>query len=52
MTKKYIQRFLKQVAHISKSIDETKIDKIIKRIIKLKEDRGRIFFIGVGGKCF
>lgn len=48
---KYIKRYLKEVEEISKKIDQGEIEKIIQRLINLKHDNGRIFFIGVGGSA-
>ena len=47
----YIKRYLKEVENISKTIDQNKIEELIKRIIILKEKKGRIFFLGVGGSA-
>ena len=48
---KYIKKYLKEVEEISRKIDQEEIEKIIKRLINLKKDKGRIFFIGVGGSA-
>lgn len=48
---KYIEKYLKEVEEISKKIDQEKIEKIIERLVKLKKEKGRIFFIGVGGSA-
>ena len=48
---KYIKKYLKEVEEISRKIDQEEIEKIIKRLITLKKDKGRIFFIGVGGSA-
>ena len=42
---KYIEKYLKEVEEISKKIDQEKIEKIIKRLVKLKKEKGRIFFL-------
>ena len=51
MAKKYIERYLSEVAKISKSVDKIVIQRVINRIIKLKKENGRIFFVGVGGSA-
>ena len=51
MSKEYIKKYLDQVSKICKDIDINQINKIIKRIVKLKKAGGRIFFIGVGGSA-
>tara|TARA_A100001011_G_C14076885_1_gene742778 strand:+ start:319 stop:918 length:600 start_codon:yes stop_codon:yes gene_type:complete len=48
---KYIKKYLKEVEIISKKIDKNKINKLINRIAKLKKEKGRIFFLGVGGSA-
>ena len=51
MKKKYVERYLEEVAKIAKTIDKHKINKVIKRLVKLRKENGRIFFIGVGGSA-
>ena len=51
MTNEYINRYLNEVINISKEINKEKINSIIERIIRLKKEKGRIFFIGVGGSA-
>ena len=51
MKKKYIERYLEEVSKISKIIDKSKINKVINRLVKLRKENGRIFFIGVGGSA-
>jgi D-sedoheptulose 7-phosphate isomerase len=47
----YVSRYLSEVSNISKQIDQNKINSLIERIVKLKKDKGRLFFIGVGGSA-
>jgi D-sedoheptulose 7-phosphate isomerase len=47
----YINKYLQEVEKISKTIDKSEINKIILRLIKLKKEKGRIFFLGVGGSA-
>tara|TARA_X000000950_G_C13915328_1_gene660724 strand:+ start:2316 stop:2927 length:612 start_codon:yes stop_codon:yes gene_type:complete len=51
MKKKYVERYLEEVSKISKIIDKNKINKVINRLVKLRKENGRIFFIGVGGSA-
>ena len=51
MNKNYIKRYLEEVVNISNTIDKKKINSVINRIVKIKRDKGRIFFIGVGGSA-
>tara|TARA_E500000178_G_scaffold355997_1_gene430982 strand:- start:673 stop:1278 length:606 start_codon:yes stop_codon:yes gene_type:complete len=47
----YIDKFLEETSEISKKIDQSEINKIIIRLQKVKESKGRIFFLGVGGSA-
>ena len=51
MKNKYVERYLEEVSKISKTIDKNKINKVINRLVKLRKENGRIFFIGVGGSA-
>ena len=42
---------MEEVSKISKTIDKNKINKVINRLVKLRKENGRIFFIGVGGSA-
>ncbi len=46
---KYVDLYMKEVIEISKAIDKNKIDKMINVISEVAINKGRIFFIGVGG---
>ena len=37
--------------YVAKTIDKNKINKVINRLVKLRKENGRIFFIGVGGSA-
>lgn len=47
----YISRYLEEVAEISKQIDREAIKKIVGVMKDLRERRGRLFVIGVGGSA-
>ena len=47
----YIDKFLDETSEISKKIDRKDINKVIKRVKKVKDSNGRIFFLGVGGSA-
>lgn len=51
MTTDYIKRYLNEVANIANLINKNEVNKIIERIVILKKNHGRIFFIGVGGSA-
>jgi len=45
----YIQNYLSETAEIAKNIDRETIEKTIKTLLEVKSQKGRIFFLGVGG---
>jgi len=45
----YIKKYFKEVSSIAGLIDKGKISKIICGLKKIKEEGGRLFFLGVGG---
>ena len=48
---KFIQSYLSEVIEITKQIDVDQIQKIIKILIAVRESKGRVFFLGVGGSA-
>ena len=48
---KFTDHFFKNTLKISKSIDKDEIEKLAVSISKIKKNKGRIFFIGVGGSA-
>ncbi|MFL2886661.1 MAG: SIS domain-containing protein [Candidatus Pelagibacter sp.] len=49
--KKFIENYLKETASIAKNIDIKSLNRIIDGIYKVREKKGRIFFLGVGGSA-
>ena len=47
----YVEKFLNETSEISKKIDKEHVNKVIERIKKVKDQRGRIFFLGLGGSA-
>ena len=47
----YTNKHLQEAAEIIKKIDIDKIESIVKIIAKIKEKKGRVFFLGVGGSA-
>lgn len=50
-TNSYITKYLSQVKEICESIDKKEINLLIKGIKSLKERKGRLFILGVGGSA-
>ena len=49
--KKFTNTFFDQVNEISKNLDKKKIENLVLKVLKVKRDNGRIFFLGVGGSA-
>ncbi len=47
----YIQSYLKAVEQIAQSVNQSAIEGMIKILCKVREDRGRLFILGVGGSA-
>ena len=42
----HVDKFLNETSEISKKIDKEQVNKVIERIKKVKDQIGRIFFLG------
>tara|TARA_B110000503_G_scaffold37140_1_gene60720 strand:- start:296 stop:883 length:588 start_codon:yes stop_codon:yes gene_type:complete len=47
----FVKKYFEEVISISKLIDYDQIDKLVVRLCDLREKKGRLFFIGVGGSA-
>jgi len=47
--KDYIELYLSEVVEIASKIDKREIERAVNILLKLKERKGRLFFLGVGG---
>ena len=47
----FTQKHLKETAAIANLIDSARVEEMILKIAELKNNQGRIFFIGVGGSA-
>lgn len=47
----YPKRYLEEVKKIADSVDLNQIEGMISLLTKVREDKGRIFFLGVGGSA-
>jgi len=47
----YIKQYLKEVTEIVQSINAADIERVIKVLLQVRQDNGRIFFLGVGGSA-
>jgi D-sedoheptulose 7-phosphate isomerase len=51
MNKNHISTFFSQVNLIANSIDKTEIENLALSLLKIRENEGRLFFLGVGGSA-
>ena len=49
--KNHIKKYFKEVEKISNLIDKNEITKMVNNILRVKKNRGRVFFLGVGGSA-
>ena len=47
----YAKRYFEEVRKIATTIDLDLIEKMVQTILSVKERKGRLFFIGVGGSA-
>jgi|TARA_B100001964_G_C14240976_1_gene605012 D-sedoheptulose 7-phosphate isomerase len=48
---KHIKNYFSEIAKIANSIDNKEINISVRELVKLKKNKGRIFFLGVGGSA-
>ncbi len=46
---KYVEQYLDEVHRVVDGIDKAAIESLVRQLAKLREEGGRLFFIGVGG---
>ena len=49
--KDFSRYFFHNVEKVSKLVDKAKLDNLVKHLVKVKKDKGRVFFLGVGGSA-
>ena len=47
----FIEKYFNQVNYSISKVDKIKIDKIVNKLVKLRKNKGRLFFLGVGGSA-
>src|ERR1700728_5461991 len=47
----HLQTYFKEVAEIAGLLDQAAIDRLVERLLRLRKENGRIFFLGVGGSA-
>lgn len=49
MTQTWLQQYFKEAAEIAQQVDLGTIDRMVERLVRLRDDGGRLFLCGVGG---
>ena len=49
--KKFSDYFFSNVGKVSQLIDQATLNTLVKHLVKVKKDKGRVFFLGVGGSA-
>lgn len=47
----FIEKYFKQTSQISSQINTNSIERLVRDILKIRNKKGRIFFLGVGGSA-
>ena len=47
----HTKKYFSQVSRISKLINKVEIDSLIKELHKIRKQKGRVFFLGIGGSA-
>ncbi len=47
----FIETYLSEVEQVARGLDRQAIDRMVQRLVKLREDGGRLFLLGVGGSA-
>ena len=47
----FIKNYFDNINYISKNIDKKKINQLVEYLVKVKKNKGRVFFLGVGGSA-
>ena len=50
-TNNHIKKFFQEINMVSKKIDKNQILKLVNTLIKIRNRKGRVFFLGVGGSA-
>lgn len=49
--KNFLETYFAEVEQVARGLDRGDIDKMVQRLVKLREDGGRLFLLGVGGSA-
>ncbi|HBH97055.1 MAG TPA: sugar isomerase, partial [Candidatus Omnitrophica bacterium] len=51
MTQAWLRRYFTDSAEIARQVDVELIDRMVQRLVRLREEGGRLFLCGVGGSA-
>ena len=51
MSRDHLRRFLEEVTQVAQQLDVEVIDRMVRRLVRLREEGGRLFLCGVGGSA-
>lgn len=51
MSKEFLRQYLKEASQVAVEIDVNVIDRMVQRLVRLREQGGRLFLCGVGGSA-
>ena len=51
MTQRWLQQYFKESAEIAQQLDLDTIERMVERLVRLREEGGRLFLCGVGGSA-
>lgn len=51
MVTEHVRRYFDDVATIAKQIDQNQVERMIEIIVRIRAQKGRLFFLGVGGSA-
>lgn len=51
MQQEFLRRHLEETAQIARTLDLDLLDRMVERLVRLREEQGRLFLIGVGGSA-
>ena len=47
----FLSRYFQEAARIAEQMDLELLDQVVERLVRLREERGRLFLVGVGGSA-
>ena len=50
-TNNHIKKFFHEINMVSEKIDKNQISKLVNTLVKIRNRKGRVFFLGVGGSA-